>query len=65
MIKIQTKEAKKLQTKWGNKPCNHPSWGKECTLATTTGDYVCLQCGLTVSPDFYEFLRNTSKTSVD
>lgn len=65
MIKIQTKEAKKLQAKWGNKSCNHPSWGKECTLATTTGDYVCLQCGLTVSPDFYEFLRNTSKTSVD
>ncbi len=58
MIKIQTEEAKKLQVKWSSKPCKHPSWGKECYLATRTGDYVCLQCGLMVSPDYYKILCN-------
>ena len=58
MIKIQTEDAKRLQKEWGDKPCHHPAWGNECYLATTTGDYVCLQCGLTASPDYYEILRN-------
>ena len=59
MKKIQSEDAKKLQSEYGDKICNHPSWGKECYLGMTTGDYVCLQCGLTVSPDYYEILRKT------
>lgn len=56
MLKIQSEEAKKLQENWGGKPCEHPEWGKEYYLATNTGDYVCLQCGLTVSEESYKFL---------
>ena len=58
MIKIQTEEVKKLQIQWGNKPCNHPSLGKEYYFSTNTGDYVCLQCGAVVSPDYYKILNN-------
>lgn len=58
MIKIQTEEIKKLQKNWGDKPCTHPEWGKEYYLSTNTGDYACLQCGFTVSEEFYKFLTN-------
>lgn len=42
---MQMMEALKLRERWGNKPCDHPSLDKEYDLGTTTGDYVCTQCG--------------------
>lgn len=60
MIKIQREEALKLRKAWGNKPCNHPEWGKEYYLGANTGDYICLQCGEEVSEDGYKFLTQKS-----
>lgn len=62
MATITRKEAQKLEKEWGDKPCNHPLWGKEVDICKT-GDYVCLQCGLTISGDSYEKLfKNRHKS---
>lgn len=42
---IQDKDVKEISDKWGNKPCDHPSLSKEYHLGSSTGDYVCDQCG--------------------
>ncbi len=57
MMRISTKEAERLQKEWGDKECNHPSWGKEDFFK----DYVCLQCGLTIAPCCYEALFKNAK----
>jgi len=42
---MQSKEAKKLKHKWGNKPCAHPNLSKEFHSGASTGDYFCNTCG--------------------
>lgn len=44
-------KAMKLKENWGNKPCPHPSFQKEYYLSSQTGDYVCVQCGETFTPE--------------
>lgn len=44
-------KAMKLKENWGNKLCPHPSFQKEYYLSSQTGDYVCVQCGETFTPE--------------
>jgi hypothetical protein len=48
---MQMHKAWQLRQKWGNKPCDHPSWAREYYLGTNTGDKVCTQCGRDVDFD--------------
>ena len=60
MIKMDKKDAEALSKEWGDKPCEHPRWGKVYEVGSHT-DYVCLQCGLTVTPDIYEQFKQEKK----
>ena len=42
---MQPKEAAALREEWGDKPCDHLSLSKEYDLGSSTGDYICEQCG--------------------
>jgi len=42
---MQMKDAIELNSRWGNKPCNHSSVDKEYQSGMSTGDYVCTTCG--------------------
>jgi hypothetical protein len=42
---MQYEEARELERKWGDKPCDHPHLEKEYYLGASTGDYVCTRCG--------------------
>jgi transcription elongation factor Elf1 len=42
---VQRKKAIELQQKWGDQPCNHPSFSREYDLGARTGNYCCTQCG--------------------
>lgn len=46
---MQKKRATALQQDWGGKPCAHPSLAKEYDLGKRTGNYVCTQCGVTLT----------------
>ncbi|MFL5576923.1 MAG: hypothetical protein ACJ79S_13235 [Gemmatimonadaceae bacterium] len=46
---MQKKRATALQQAWGAKPCAHPAFAKEYDLGARTGNYVCTQCGATVT----------------
>lgn len=46
---MQKKRAVALQQAWGAAPCGHPGFAKEYDLGHRTGNYVCTQCGTTVS----------------
>lgn len=46
---MQKKRAVVLQQEWGGKPCDHPAFAKEYDLGARTGNYVCTQCGKTVT----------------
>lgn len=42
------RDANRLASEWGNKPCTHPQFEKEFVDfdgGTPTGDHVCVQCG--------------------
>lgn len=47
---MQAKKAAAIRAAWGGKPCDHSSLSKEYDLGKQTGDYVCGQCGKTISP---------------
>ena len=46
---MQKKRATALQQAWGDKPCAHPAFAKEYDLGARTGNYVCTQCGVTMT----------------
>ena len=46
---MQFEKAKRLEGAWENKPCSHPSFQKEYYLSSQTGDYICTQCGATIT----------------
>jgi len=46
---MKKKRASALQRDWGDKPCAHPALAKEYDLGKRTGNYVCTQCGRTLS----------------
>ncbi|MEO6864064.1 MAG: hypothetical protein ABI229_01310 [Gemmatimonadaceae bacterium] len=46
---MQKKRATALQQEWGDKPCVHPAFAKEYDLGKRTGNYVCTQCGKTLT----------------
>ena len=46
---MQKKRASALQKAWGTKPCAHPAFAKEYDLGARTGNYICTQCGATVT----------------
>ena len=46
---MQKKRATALQQAWGDKPCAHPALAKEYDLGARTGNYVCTQCGVTMT----------------
>ncbi|ODA08274.1 hypothetical protein [Paenibacillus polymyxa] len=49
MANIQMKEVAEIKKRWrekdGDKHCDHPFLLKEYNLGSSTGDYVCSQCG--------------------
>ena len=56
-IDMDYEKAMKLKENWGNKPCPHPSFQKEYYRSSQTGDYVCLQCGETFTPQEKEAME--------
>ena len=46
---MQKKRALVLQQEWGGKPCDHPAFAKEYDNGERTGNYICTQCGTTVT----------------
>jgi hypothetical protein len=38
-------EAADIAKKWGDKPCDHPSFNEESGVRYRSGDYYCTQCG--------------------
>lgn len=42
---MQLNEAQELRQRWGDKPCDHPNFDREYVMGSSTGDYVCTQCG--------------------
>ena len=46
---MQKKRATALRQAWGDKPCEHPAFAKEYDLGERTGNYVCTQCGATLT----------------
>ena len=46
---MQKKRVAALKEAWGAKPCSHPSLAKEYDLGKRTGNYVCTQCGTTLT----------------
>jgi hypothetical protein len=57
---MQSRKVTRLQTQWGDKPCDHPSFDKEYYLGSQTGDFICKQCGKEFSRQEYEeIVKNT------
>ncbi|MDB4907722.1 MAG: hypothetical protein JWO05_2506 [Gemmatimonadetes bacterium] len=47
---MKQKKAEELRDSWGDKPCDHPAFAKEYDAAgERTGNYICTQCGKTIS----------------
>ena len=46
---VKKKQAAALQQAWGDKPCDHPAFAREYDLGERTGNYVCTQCGATLT----------------
>lgn len=46
---MQKKRATALKQEWGDKPCAHPALAKEYDAGERTGNYVCTQCGTTLT----------------
>jgi len=45
---MDIKKADFIKKQWGNKPCKHPQLEKEYIMGSSTGDYICVQCGRVV-----------------
>lgn len=54
---MQFEEIQRIREEWGDKPCDHPSIDNEYILGSQTGDYVCIQCGIS-HPDRSFFNKN-------
>lgn len=48
---MQLHDARELQQKWGDKPCDHPWVDREYDRQFHTGDEVCTQCGRVITRD--------------
>lgn len=46
---MQRKRAVALRAEWGDRPCDHPTLAKEYDEGVRTGNYLCTQCGATIS----------------
>ena len=46
---MQKKRAAALQQEWGDRPCPHPQFAREYDHGERTGNYVCTQCGTTIT----------------
>jgi hypothetical protein len=46
---MKKKRALELQQEWGDKPCAHPEFAKEYDAGVRTGNFICKQCGATLS----------------
>ncbi|CAN5700589.1 hypothetical protein BH23GEM3_BH23GEM3_04510 [soil metagenome] len=46
---MKRKRALQLQEEWSDKPCPHPAFAKEYDLGKRTGNFVCTQCGSTLT----------------
>lgn len=47
--RLQRKKAAELRQKWGDRPCDHPTFSREYDMGERTGNYACTQCGATVT----------------
>ena len=46
---MQKKRATVLREAWGDQPCPHPAFAKEYDLGKRTGNFVCTQCGASLT----------------
>ena len=46
---MQKKRAIALQQAWGDKTCDHPAFAKEYDNGERTGNFICTQCGATLT----------------
>ena len=46
---MQRKKAEELRKSWGDKPCDHPALSREYDAGERTGNYLCTQCGASLS----------------
>ena len=46
---MQRKRAAALRAEWGDRPCDHPTLAKEYDDGVRTGNYLCAQCGATIT----------------
>lgn len=46
---MQRKRAIALRKEWGDTPCPHPALAKEYDAGERTGNFVCTQCGATLT----------------
>ena len=46
---MKKKRALELQQAWGDQPCDHPAFAKEYDQGERTGNYICTQCGKTIT----------------
>ena len=46
---MKRKRAAELQQEWGDRPCEHPEFAKEYDQGARTGNFICKQCGTTLS----------------
>jgi len=46
---VQRKKAIELQQAWGKAPCDHPAFAREYDLGARTGNYICTQCGASLT----------------
>jgi hypothetical protein len=46
---MKRKRALELQQAWGDAPCEHPEFSKEYDLGVRTGNFICTQCGATLT----------------
>lgn len=46
---MNLEDAVKLRKAWGDKPCDHPELVDEILFGSKTGDYICVQCGMSIS----------------
>jgi hypothetical protein len=61
---VQRKRALVLQQEWGDKPCDHPAFAKEYDLGERTGNFICTQCGKSITfKERAELLAARGKTN--
>jgi hypothetical protein len=46
---LQRNKAIEVRKAWGSKPCPHPAFSREYDSGERTGNYICTQCGASVT----------------